>query len=263
MLKLSERLLAVLPVVVLAGLGLFLAPAALERMSFDYLTAAPLDQGRAGGIGPTLVNTLAIVGAGLALAVPPALAGAVLYVLAEGAPGPWARGWRALMEVGVSLPRLLWGLAGAAVFGGLLGLGVSALTGALTLACLLAPILATGFLEALGRAWAQIGPAAAATGVAPLRALLSLGLREARPALLVALSMAMGRGFGDAAALLLTAGIGLHLLGSPAEPASTLAVLIYYLAVEIGGGREAAMSAAFVLLTLTAGLQMPMLLTRR
>ena len=49
----------------------------------------------------------------------------------------------------VGVPRIVWGLFGGVVFGGVLGFGFSVVTGVATLSCLLAPILVTGFINGL------------------------------------------------------------------------------------------------------------------
>jgi phosphate transport system permease protein len=185
-----------------------------------------------------------------------ALAGAISYA----AGGPGRAPYRTLIDVGVAVPHLLWGLGGAALLGEGLGLGYSAATGVVTLAGLLTPILVGGFLDGLTRAGAGVLPAARALGLPEWRIWAWYVLPRARPALLAACLLASGRACGDAAALYFTAGLGMRLLTGWDQSASTLAVHVLKLAADVAGGQDAAFAAAFVLLCLTALIQLPLLI---
>lgn len=267
MLRILEWITVGLPFALLAVLLFVLGHALLDQLSWDYLTSAPRDQGRSGGLGPIVTNTVLIVGAGLVLAIPTALASAIAYILATASEGRRAKRlagfYRKTMEVAVSVPRLLWGLAGSVVVGGVLGFGISATTGIATLAFLLVPILFTGFIEGLCQAQKDYGATLDALGVSPVVAIARVLVPAALPSLGVAILLATGRAMGDAAALYLTAGLSDRLLTGLTDPASTLAVSIYVLAVEIGGGTAAALSAAGVLLVLTAFLVLPVFWLKR
>ena len=86
--------------------------AGLPRLSWEFLYAPPLDAGRAGGIGPMIVSTLAILAVCLCAALPIGL-GCALY-LAECVPA----GGRAARALGYSLdvlggvPSIVFGLFG-------------------------------------------------------------------------------------------------------------------------------------------------------
>ena len=129
-----------------------------------YLVDPPQDLGRAGGIGPLLLNTALVVSLAVALAIALSLPAAILYTELPG-PAVLKRPIRALLDVGVGVPRIVWGLFGGVVFGGFLGYGFSLLTGVLTLACLLAPILATGFIAGLEAVDPELREQCAALGV--------------------------------------------------------------------------------------------------
>lgn len=259
--KWIERVALMVPVVVMGGILALLACRGWSRLSPAFLVDAPADLGRQGGLGPVLVNTLLIVGCALAVAVALSLVTALAYAMAASAPdcapGAWLRISRRLVEVGLCLPRLLWGLGGAALFGGAFGLGVSAAAGTLTLAALLCPILITGFADGLQQVARRVAPTCRALGMGEWALWWRVVLPQARASISAACMLAAGRAFGDAAALLLTAGIGQRLLGHPGDTASTLAVHIYVL-VELGGGTETVMAAALVLLVLSAVVQGPL-----
>lgn len=219
-----------------------------------YLIDAPRDLGRAGGIGPLLVNTTLIVVLSVALAVLLSLPAAVVYT--ELASAPWRRPLRALLDIGVGVPRIVWGLFGGVVFGGLLGYGFSVLTGVLTLTCLLAPILATGFIAGLEAVDPELREQCAALGVSRFTTVWTQVVPAARPALVAAVALATGRGFGDAAALFFTAGLSAELPSSLFDSASTLAVFVFNLLATVPGGQKSAYSAAAVLFLITFLIQL-------
>lgn len=258
MLRFTSGLLTWALIALVLALATYLAMRGSGHLSAGYLVDAPRRLGTAGGIGPILVNTAIIVGSALLLALPIALAAAI--TLAAGSRGRLRTGFRLVVEVGLSMPRLLWGLAGASLLGGALGFGYSAPTGIVTLTALLLPILITGFVDGLERASRDVLPACRALGLSEQRTWLAYVLPRARASMLAASLLATGRACGDAAALYLTAGIGMRLLNSLDQSAATLAVHVFKLAVDVGGGQDAAFAAAFVLLVLTVLLQAPLLL---
>jgi phosphate transport system permease protein len=261
--KWFERMALALPALVMTGILVLLTYRGWDRLSISFLFEAPSDLGRTGGLGPVLLNTFLVVGAALALAFVFSLATALAHAMAAASPeralSPWLRMANRLIEIGLCMPRLLWGLAGASVFCGALGMGVSAAAGVLTLAAVLCPILVTGFAEGLQQAAKPLAPTCRALGLSEVTLWWRVVLPRARASISAACLLAAGRAFGDAAALLLTAGVGHRLISSAAEPASTLAVHIYVL-VELGGGSDTVMACALVLLGLSAAMQWPLVM---
>lgn len=248
---------------VIFSLATLLAVESGDRLSFSFLLTEPIDDGRAGGIGPILVNTMIVVAGALAIATPIAFSAAIILAKGEMDSKSERTGLAHLVKVsvdiGVSIPRLIWGLAGAAIFGGFFGLGISALTGILTLAFLLIPMLVVGFADGLTLAGKRFVPTALSLGMSPTTAWISLAVPGASASLLVSFSIAVGRACGDAAALLITSGIGTSFIDGLDAPGSTIAVHIFILLMEIGGGTQSAAAAGIVLLLLTVLLQLPLL----
>jgi phosphate transport system permease protein len=227
-----------------------------------YLFENPVDLGRAGGIGPVLVSTLVIVSLAVALAAVVSLPCAIVYVELLGS--NWLRSvYQALLDMGLGVPRIVWGLFGGVVFGGMLGFGFSILTGVITLACLLAPILTTGFIAGLRAVDPALRVQSAALGVSSWRTFWTQVLPAARPALGAATALGVARGCGDAAALLFTAGVTAELPGSLFDPGATLAVFVLHLLSTVPGGQRAAYTAAAVLFCLTFSVQVGIACTNR
>ena len=169
MIRRVGALATLLPVALVGWMGVDLALRGAAGFYPGYLVEGPRDLGRAGGIGPLLVSTALVVTLAVALAAVASLAAAVLATELLGLRLRGAA--RALLDVGVGVPRIVWGLFGGVVFGGLLGWGFSVATGVATLACLLAPILTTGFLAGLEAVDPALGDQCAALGVSRWTAL--------------------------------------------------------------------------------------------
>lgn len=215
-------------------------------LHFRYLIEPPSNLGRAGGIGPLLFSTAAVVLPATVLASIVSLPLAILY--SEMRPGSATRKWiRILLDIGVGVPRIIWGLFGGVVFVGWLGLGFSLAAGILTLACLLAPILVTGFISGIEAVDPQIREQCAALGVSRWRVAWRQVLPAARPGLVAAMALGLGRGCGDAAALYFTAGVAMEMPRALSDSGATLAVFIFHLLSTVPGGQPAAYAAASVL----------------
>lgn len=259
MIKTIERIALWAPAIFMTGLVLFLLAKGAGGLDAALLLGER--PGRLGGLAAIVANTILIVAAALALATPISLAAALAYLIGESRPGGAAPGRiaRRALEIGLCLPRLLWGLAGAAVFGGLCGLGLSAAAGALTLGCLLMPIMATAFIDGIGAAGRPLAPTCRALGYDESAFWLNVVLPLATPTLRAGFVLALSRGLGDAAALMLTAGFGASLLSGFDASAATLAVYLYKV-IEVGGDVAKASACGIVLLALSAIAQAPLIM---
>jgi len=219
----------------------------LAHVSLDFLSTAPLDAGRAGGISTLITSTLWIVGTATAVALPIGLASAVL--LAEGA-------WRSRRFAGLvrgsldmlnAVPSIVFGLFGNAFFCLALGLGYSILSGALTLACMILPLLIRTTEEALRAVPPEQRLAASAVGLSRTTTLVRVLLPAAAPGLAVGLVLAMGRALSETAALIFTSGYVTRMPGTVLDSGRALSVHIYDLAMNIPGGDGRAYASAVVL----------------
>jgi phosphate transport system permease protein len=231
---------------VLAWLVGSVAVRGLGALSWDYLTALPEQAGRAGGVAPVLLSTLLVVLLGVALALPLALLCAAW--LAESRALRWVGVVQRALLVFSSLPSLLVGLFGMALFVDFLGMRVSILVGGLTSGLMVLPTLARSLDAGLRQVPPGQRQAAAALGLTRLAYLWRVALPQALPTLGAGLALAVGRILGESAALLLTAGPSLRMPGSPLDQGRVLAYHVYLLASETPGGEPRAYQAAFLLL---------------
>ena len=221
-----------------------------SRLSWSFLVAAPANTGRAGGIGPILASTGLILLVCLAVSLPIGLGAAVL--LSEFTPSAdlFGRAVRRSLDVLAGVPSIVFGLFGNAFFCKTLGLGFSMLSGGLTLACMVLPILIRSSEEGLRAVPDEIRQAAAALGLSRTRTLVSLLLPAATPGLLVGLVLGIGRALAETAALLFTSGYVERMPASLLDSGRALSIHIYDLSMNVSGGEPSAYASALVLVAL-------------
>jgi phosphate transport system permease protein len=247
--------LAATAVVAVAGwILLDLAWAGSPHLSWGFLTEAPRDAGRAGGVLPILASTLALLALALGASAPLALgAGILLAELTRG-----ERRLRALvrrsLEILAGVPSVVFGLFGSALFGVTLGMGFSLLSGGLTLACMILPLLIRAVEQSLRAVPDDYRLAAAALGLSRAATLRRVLLPAATPGLVVGAALGVGRALGETAALLFTSGYVDRMPSSPLDSGRALSVHIYDLSMNVPGGAPAASASALTLVALIVAL---------
>ncbi|MDV6345381.1 phosphate ABC transporter permease PstA [Nitrosomonas sp. Is37] len=219
-------------------------------LSWDFLIDVPRDAGRSGGIGSILVSTLLVLVIALLVAVPLGWATAVL--LAEFIPvmSLFGRLVRYSLQVLAGVPSIVFGLFGHAFFSIYLGLGFSILSGGLTLACMLLPILVSTAEAGLRAVPESYRMSAAALGMSRAAILFHLLLPIAAPAWAAGLLLGIGRAAAETAALLFTSGYVDRMPESLLDSGRVLALHIFDLSMNVPGGDAPAYASALVLILL-------------
>ncbi|HEY9655492.1 MAG TPA: phosphate ABC transporter permease PstA, partial [Crinalium sp.] len=210
----------------------------IGQISWDFLTTEPLNAGREGGIAPILVSTGLIVGVCMSVAIPLGVGTAVL--LAEfTAPESWlGRLVRLSLDALAGVPSIVFGLFGNAFFCKTLGLGFSILSGGLTLACMVLPILIRSTQEGFRAVPEEYRRSAAALGLSRTATLWELLLPAAMPGLVVGFLLGLGRAIAETAALIFTSGYVDRMPESIWDSGRALSVHIFDLAMNISGGES-------------------------
>lgn len=224
------------------------------HLSTTFLTAPPSNAGRGGGVAPILVSTALILAVCMAVAVPLGLGSAVLLAEFARDTGGFGRLVRRSLDVLAGLPSIVFGLFGYAFFCHALGLGFSILSGGLTLACMVLPVLIRSVEAALRAVPDDLRAASAALGLSKTTAIRSLLLPAAAPGLAVGLILGIGRALAETAALLFTSGYVVRMPSSLLDSGRALSVHVYDLAMNVPGGDGRAYASAVVLLALLLGM---------
>ncbi|MGH8536361.1 MAG: phosphate ABC transporter permease PstA [Gammaproteobacteria bacterium] len=222
----------------------------IARLDWAFLTQAPLNAGRAGGIGPVLVSTLLILAVCMAVSVPLGLGAAIFLSEFTDAESGFGRAVRRSLDVLSGVPSIVFGLFGNAFFCVYLGMGFSILSGGLTLACMVLPILIRATEEGFRSVPDDYRRGAAALGLSLTRTLLALLLPAAAPGLIVGLVLGIGRALAETAALIFTSGYVDRMPSSLSDSGRALSIHIFDLSMNISGGEPSAYAAALVLVTL-------------
>ena len=222
----------------------------LAKLSWSFLVEAPQNAGRSGGIGPIIVSTGLILLVAMATAAPLGLATAVLLSEFTRHDSGSGRLVRRSLDVLAGVPSIVFGLFGNAFFCIYLGLGFSILSGGLTLACMVLPILIRTAEEGLRATPNDYRLAAAALGMSRSAALFHLLLPTATPALAAGLLLGIGRAGAETAALIFTSGYVDRMPDSLFDSGRALSVHIYDMSMNVAGGDASAYSSSLVLIIL-------------
>ncbi|MGR3624555.1 PstA family ABC transporter permease [Pseudophaeobacter sp.] len=227
-----------------------IASQGIGQINLSYLTDAPRQSGRAGGVFPILVSTVLVLAIAVAVALPTSLAIA-LYVteyLAQGS--ALSSLFRSSMLILASVPSIAFGLFGSSFFAQFLGLGTSLLTGGLTLAVMIIPICAFAFVEVFRLLPTGYRTGAYALGAGKARFILCVMIPTCTAEIITVVLLGTGRALAETAALLFTSGYSDRMPESLLDPGRVLSIHIYDLAMSIPGGDRMAAASAVLLIGL-------------
>jgi len=166
--------------------------------------AGPLQPLSAGGVLHAIVGTLEQIGLGTLFSVPLGLLAAMF--LAE-VGGRMARPIRTIVEAMTALPDVIAGLFVYALFILTLGMQKSGLAAALALAVTMMPIVARASEVVIRLVPGTLREASYALGSSQWRTVLNVVLPTARAGLATAVVLAMARGIGETAPVLVVSGV--------------------------------------------------------
>ncbi|MDK2843420.1 MAG: phosphate transport system permease protein [Enterococcus sp.] len=192
-------------VFILAAMLLYILLRGLPHVSWHFLTSPSKAYQTGGGIGIQLFNSLYLLLITMIISFPLSL-GAGIY-LSEYAKKNWLTDLiRTSIEILSSLPSVVVGLFGFLVFVIQFQYGFSILSGALALTLFNLPLLTRNIEESLRAIHFTQREAGLALGLSRWETVIHVVLPEASPGILTGLILSAGRIFGEAAALIYTAG---------------------------------------------------------
>jgi phosphate transport system permease protein len=200
----------------------------VKRLSFftqSMTSTGPLSPLTSGGVGHALVGTLEQITIATALSVPLGIAAAV-YLAEVG--GPAARPVRTLVDAMTALPDVIAGLFILAFMVLTVGLPKSGLAAGLALAVTMLPIVTRASETVLRIVPGTLREASYALGGSQWRTVLMVVLPTARSGLATAVVLAMARGIGETAPVLLVAGYARGFNWNPANGWQTSLPLYIY-----------------------------------
>lgn len=240
----------IISVLFLALIVVYVLIKGFDSLSWDFLVTAPRGGlSGEGGISTAIVSTVYIVVLTLVFATPLGI-GAAIY-LSEYATDNWfTKLARYGIETLAGVPSIVFGLFGFAVFVTVLHFNFSILSGALTLACLVLPTLIRTAEEAIKAVPRSYREASLALGATSWQTTARVVLPVALPGIITGIILCIGRAIGETACLYVTMG------GSAAMPTSflssgrTLALHLYYLAMDTRALDKAMATGVVLIITI-------------
>jgi len=155
---------------------------------------------------PSIISTVLMVALVLAIAVPLGVFSAVFLVEYLKTGSRFVTVIRSAAEVLAGIPSIVYGLFGMMFFRIFLGLGISVLSGALTMSIMMLPLIMRSTEEALKSVPDTYREASFGLGAGKLRTVFRIILPSAIPGIFAGIILAIGRVVGESAALIFTAG---------------------------------------------------------
>ena len=197
---------------------------------------------------PAIVNTCTMTAMALLLAVPEGV-GAAVYLVEYAKKGSrLVKMVRLATETLSGIPSIVYGLFGMLLFNNRLHFGYSLVSGSLTLAIMILPLILRTTEEALLSVPDMYREGSFGLGAGKLRTVMSIVLPAAAPGILSGVILAIGRIVGETAALMYTSGTVAKIAGL-GDSGITLALHMYKQASE-GLYTEEAYATSVVLLVL-------------
>lgn len=194
-------LVTALAMVILAVLIWDIASSGARWLSLDLLTNTPSRKPEEAGLRPALLGTLWVIGLTALFAFPVGV-GAAVY-LEEYAPN---NRWTRLLKTNIAnlagIPSIVYGLLGLGVFVSLLALGRTVISGALTMALLILPVIIIASQEAIRAVPPSLRQAAFALGATRWQVARDHVIPAAMPGILTGIILSISRAMGETAPLL-------------------------------------------------------------
>lgn len=198
------RIAALINIVALFGVCGFLIINGLPAINWQFLTEAPRQSMTEGGVWPCIVGTVLLAGGALIIAFPVGVASAV-YLHEYAWRSPAAKYIRLGVNNLAGVPSIVFGLFGMSFFVITCGLGISLLSGILTLAVLSLPIIISTAEESLRQVPATYREASLALGATQSQTISRVVLAAALPGMLTGAILALARSAGETAVIMFTA----------------------------------------------------------
>lgn len=226
-------------VLILAGLIGYILYHGVGSIDWSFITSPPQNMSEGGGIGPQIFNSFYLLFLTMLITIPIGLL-AGIYLAEFAKPGKVTEAIRLSIETLTSLPSIVVGLFGLLIFVNYTGWGYTLMSGALALTVINLPMMVRIAEEAIRNVPRELREGSLALGATQWQTIWKVVLPSAFLSILTGIIITAGRVFGEAAALLFTAGMSSPPLNfsqwditspaspwNPFRPAETLAVHIW------------------------------------
>lgn len=222
-----------LSVALLVGILGYVFVKGIGEVNWTFLTSVTSVLKGTTGIAGNILNTIYVIVLTLLIAAPIGI-GSAIYLNEYAKPGKIVKIIAFTTETLAGIPSIIFGLFGMVFFGTTLGMGYSLLTGSLTLAIMVLPLITRNTQEALKTVPNSYRNGALGIGATKWYMIRTILLPSAMPGIVTGIILAIGRIVGESAALLFTAGSGyllpkttMNYLTKILESGGTLTIQLY------------------------------------
>ena len=237
-----------LTVVVLVFIIVFVLAKGLPWVTWEFLSSAPKDMGKAGGILPTLAGTVLLPLFAIAIALPLGV-GTAVYLTEYTRETRFTRALRFGTDCLAGIPSIIFGLFGFIFFVVMLKMGWCLLSGALTLSIMILPTIIRTSEEAIRAVPNAYREVSFSLGATRWETVLKVVLPNALPGIVTGVMLGIGRSIGETAAVIFTAGSSLRMPLTVFDSVRTMSVHFYILAREGISTENAYATAAVLIIT--------------
>ena len=242
------RAAAYITTLVLIAIIAYVVINGLPHISLDFIFGWPQGVNAEGGIWPTIVSTIYVTALAMLICTPVAVLAAV-YLAEYAKQGKVVDIIRYAADALASVPSIVMGLFGYALFVEAMGLGLSMVSAALALALLMLPIVMRTTEEAIRAVPRYIRWGAYGLGATKWQVVSKIVLPSAFGRIATGIVLAIGRAIGETAVVLYTMGQAINLPISPLDSGRPMTVHLYLLAND-GINMNAAYGTALLLMAI-------------
>ncbi|MBI5961571.1 MAG: phosphate ABC transporter permease PstA [Chloroflexi bacterium] len=225
--------LVVLPIILVI---VFLLVKGIGAISWEFLTAAPRNGMKDGGIMPAILGTV-ILSMGTSLVCIPLALGAAIY-LAEYSTESRLTRWVRLAIVNLAgIPSIVYGLFGLGAFVLFLDMGTSIIAGSLTLGIMTLPVVISTAEEAIRAVPREFRIVSQSLGATRWQTIRHQVLPHAIPGIITGIILGLSRAAGETAPILFTVAAFYlpNLPQSASDQTMALPYHLYVIATQVPG----------------------------
>jgi len=223
------RLITLLTIIPILGLVIYIVVKGAPAINWEFLTAAPSNGMREGGILPAIVGTLYLTIGTAVFSVPLGIL-AGIYLSEYAQENIWTRLIRIAIINLAGIPSVVYGLFGLGLFVVFLRFGTSILSASLTLSIMTLPTIITTTEEALRSVPNSFRVVSTSLGASKWQTVQRVVLPQALPGIITGVILGLERAAGETAPILFT-GATFFLPMLPHSPMDATMALPYHIFV--------------------------------
>jgi phosphate transport system permease protein len=230
------RLITFFTVLPIIGLVAFIIFKGAPALSWEFLSAAPADGMRQGGILPAIIGTLYLTLGTAVFSVPLGVA-AGIYIAEYAQDNRWTRLIRIAIINLAGIPSVVYGLFGLGLFVLFLKFGSSILSASLTLSIMTLPVIISTTEEALRSVPNSFRVVSTSLGASRWQTIRKIILPQGLPGIITGVILGLERAAGETAPILFTGATFFlpELPHSIMDPTMALPYHIFVISTQVPG----------------------------